>query len=456
MSAKLTEEQLNAMDKQSLIVLLLSLQDQINSLTESVNVLNERLAAENNYRFGRHSEKYIIPDNQMSIFDFLNEAEAVHQDAPDPQEPDPEEVITYRRKKAKGKREADLKDLPVRTITHELTSEQLHERLGDKWKTLPDQVYRRLHYEPAQFYIEEHHVKVYASNKTGEIIKADHPALLLDNSLLSPSLAAGIMNEKYVKAVPLYRQEQVLKRDGIPISREVMANWMIQMADRYLGVMYDWLHKRMYNYHILQADETPVLVTKDGRKAGSKSYMWVYRTGQMYTEQPIVLYEYQKTRKADHPRRFLKSFKGVVVTDGYQVYHKLATERQDLKVAGCWSHARRRFSEAYKAAGAKAKTSVAAIALAKIQEIWKLEDSFKELTPEERLKKRQEQIQPLIEAFFAWLKSLRSRIPSRTKTGEGFTYCLNQEPYCRASDYYHWRCVSYVRLFSEKVKNSDR
>ena len=47
------------------------------------------------------------------------------------------------------------------------------------------------------------------------------------------------------------------------------------------------------------------------------------------------------------------------------------------------------------------------------------------------LKKRQEQIQPLVEAFFAWLKSLRSKIPSRTKTGEGFTYCLNQEPYLR-------------------------
>lgn len=118
MSEKLTEAQLNAMDKQTLITLLLSLQDQISTLTESINVLTERLAAENNHRFGRRSEKYIIPDNQMSIFDFLNEAEAVHQDVPDPEEPDVEEVITYRRKKAKGKKEQDLKDLPVRTITH--------------------------------------------------------------------------------------------------------------------------------------------------------------------------------------------------------------------------------------------------------------------------------------------------------------------------------------------------
>ncbi len=324
MSEKLTESQLNAMDKQALVTLLLSLQDQISSLTESVNVLTERLAAENDHRFGRHSEKYIIPDNQMTVFDFLNEAEAVHQDAPDPEEPEAEEVITYHRKKAKGKREKDLKGLPVRIITHELTDDQLHERFGDKWKMLPDQVYRHLHYEPSEFYIEEHHVKVYAGSKDDEIVKAGHPALLLRNSLLSPSLAAGIMNEKYVKAVPLYRLEQEWKREGIPVSREVMANWMIQMAERYLGILYDCLHKKLHDYHILQADETPVLVTKDGRHAGSKSYMWVYRTGQMYKDQAIVLYEYQKTRKADHPRQFLGSFKGVVVTDGYQVYHRLA------------------------------------------------------------------------------------------------------------------------------------
>lgn len=115
--------------------------------------------------------------------------------------------------------------------------------------------------------------------------------------------------------------------------------------------MYDWLHEKIYSYHVLQADETPVVVTHDGRHAGAKSYMWVYRTGKMYTEKPIILYEYQKERKADHPREFLKAFNGVLVTDGYQVYHQLANERHDLHISGCWSHARRRFSEAVKAAG---------------------------------------------------------------------------------------------------------
>ena len=63
----------------------------------------------------------------------------------------------------------------------------------------------------------------------------------------------------------------------IHISKQVMANWMIQCADRYLGILYDYFHKELYRFHVLQADETPVMVSKDGRPANSRSYMWIYR-----------------------------------------------------------------------------------------------------------------------------------------------------------------------------------
>ena len=149
-----------------------------------------------------------------------------------------------------------------------------------------------------------------------------------------------------------------------------MAKWTIQCAERYLDVLYDHLHKKLYEHHVLQADKTPVLVNKDRRSAGSKSYMWVYRTGQMNTGQRIVLYEYQKTRNASHPREFLKGFSGICVADGYQVYHTLENEREDLKIARCWSHARRRFDEAVKALPkAKQKNSLAYLALSMIQAV---------------------------------------------------------------------------------------
>lgn len=183
---------------------------------------------------------------------------------------------------------------------------------------------------------------------------------------------------------------------------------------------------------MIQADETPVLVSKDGRKAGSKSFMWVYRTGKMYDAAPIVLYEYQKTRNASHPRTFLEGYSGICVTDGYQVYHTLEKESETLTIAGCWSHARRKFADVVKTFGkGKAKGTLAELALRQIAAIFKLEEEYKELSPQDRVIRRQLSVKPLVDAFFEWVKNNRDRVPPQSETGKGFTYCINQEKYLR-------------------------
>ncbi len=111
---------------------------------------------------------------------------------------------------------------------------------------------------------------MYASKTDEHMVKADHPKTLLHGSLVSPSLGAAIINGKYVNAVPLYRLEQEFQRYGLQITRQNMANWCIRLAEEYLSILYDYLHKELYFYHVIQADETPVLVNHDGRKAGSK------------------------------------------------------------------------------------------------------------------------------------------------------------------------------------------
>ena len=227
------------------------------------------------------------------------------------------------------------------------------------------------------------------------------------------------MNAKYVNAVPLYRQEQEFGRYGLHISGQNMANWTIQCADRYLAVLYYYLHEKMYGYHVRQADKTPVLVNKDGRPAGSKSYMWVYRTGKMYTDRQIVLYEYQRTRNASHPREFLKDFSGICITDGYQVYHTVENEREDLMIAGCWSHARRRFDEAVKAPPkAKQKDSCAYLALTMIQAIYREEKHLKELPTQERHNRRQLSVRPLVEAYFTWVRENLPKVPHKARHGK--------------------------------------
>ena len=376
------------------------------------------------------------PDEQISFMEvdgkivFFNESEAVAAETAGEKE---EAAARRKPKKNPGKREDDLAGLPVIVVEHSMTEEELAARFGTEgWKQLPDEVYRRYSFTPAKVEVEEHHVKVYAGKKTDDIVRAPHPESLLRGRLVSPSLEAAIMNAKYVNAVPLYRQEQEFERYGLHISRQNMANWTIQCADRYLAVLYDYLHEKMYGYHVLQADETPVLVNKDGRPAGSKSYMWVYRTGKMYTDRQIVLYEYQRTRNASHPRDFLKDFIGICVTDGYQVYHTVENEREDLRIAGCWSHARRRFDEAVKVLPkAKQKDSRAYVALTMIQAIYREEKHLKELPPQERQNRRQLSVRPLVEAYFTWVRENLPKVPQKSKTWEGFNYSLGQEKYLK-------------------------
>ena len=196
--------------------------------------------------------------------------------------------------------------------------------------------------------------------------------------------------------------------------------------------MYDYLHRLLYRYPVIQADETPVLVNKDGRPAGSKSWMWVYRSGFMYPEKQIILYEYQKTRNASHPREFLKDYSGICVTDGYQVYHTLEKEKEDLKIAGCWVHCRRKFHEALEVIPKDLrKHSVLNIIMNQIRAIYREEGKLSGLSSDERAAQRQLVVKPLVDAFFAYLKQNSDRVSKSGKTREALTYALNQERYLR-------------------------
>lgn len=441
MAVNYTEEQLNNVDKSFLIQLLLQQQEQLNAFTKELHASNEKmqllmeqviLGKQN--RFGRSSEK--MEDTSQICFCevdgtivFFNEAEAVCD--LNAAEPDDLELKPPKQPKRKGKKESDLSGLTVRRIDHYLSEEELEIEFSARgWKQLPDAISRKYHFVPAKVEVEEHHIGVYASKTDEHMVKADHPKALLHGSLVSPSLGAAIINGKYVNAVPLYRLEQEFQRYGLQITRQNMANWCIRLAEEYLSVLYDYLHKELYFYHVIQADETPVLVNHDGRKAGSKSWMWVYRSGHLYQDRQIVLYEYQQTRNASHPREFLKGYDGICVTDGYQVYHTLEKELEELTIAGCWVHCRRRFDEALKLIPKSyQKESNAFLLMKQIQAIYREEGKLNDLSSDERLKQRQAVIKPLVDAFFAYLKTIN--VSKKDKFGDAVGYALNQEKYLR-------------------------
>ena len=441
MAVKYTEEQLNSVDKSFLIQLLLQQQEQLEAITKELHASNEKmqllmeqviLGKQN--RFGRSSEK--MEDTSQICFRevdgtivFFNEAEAVCD--LNAAEPENLELKSPKQPKRKGKKEADLSGLPFSRIDHYLSEEELEAEFGVKgWKQLPDAISRKYHFVPAKVEVEEHHIGVYASKTDEHMAKADHPKALLHGSLVSPSLGAAIINGKYVNAVPLYRLEQEFQRYGLQITRQSMANWCIRLAEEYLLILYDHLHKELYFYHVIQADETPVLVNHDGRKAGSKSWMWVYRSGHLYQKRQIVLYEYQQTRNASHPREFLKGYDGICVTDGYQVYHTLEKELEELTIAGCWVHCRRRFDEALKLIPKSyQKESHAFLLMKQIQAIYREEGKLNDLSSDERLKQRQAVIKPLVDAFFAYLKTIN--VSKKDKFGDAVGYARNQEKYLR-------------------------
>lgn len=431
---KFTREQLNNLDKDFLITMMLKMQDQISEQTVAIQNLTEQIAIMNTKTFGKKSEKFQIDADQLNFFtEIFNEAESLI-DGQLSIEPSMDEVIVpaHKRRKRKGKIDEDLMDLDTKIIEHTLTDEELSGYFPEGYKRLPDEVYKKLELIPAVFEVHEHHIAVY-KGKNGKIVKAEHPKEMLNGSIATPSIVSAVIHSKYTNAVPLYRQEQEFARNDVNISRQTMANWVITSAERYISLVYDRMKEELLKSPVIHADETPVMVSKDGREGMHKNYMWVYRSGSMCKANQAVLYDYQKTRKADAPREFLADFDGKLVCDGYQVYHTL--EKRDdtgFKVAGCWAHARRPFAQVYKSLGEeKAAGTVAAEALVQIQNIYHTDNGLQKLPLSQRKVRRKTLVKPLVDTFFKWCRNSAGRVPPSSETADSIKYCMNQEKYLR-------------------------
>ena len=438
MANKHTLEELNKCSREELINFVLMMQGQLDSLNENIEKLIEQVRIANNYRFGKHTEKLSSIDGQLSFFD---EADAAFdKNAPEPKE---EDVLPPKQgKKNKGQRELDLKDFPEEVIpSYTVTEEELDSFYGKgNWRRLPDETYKRLRHEPESWTVEVHTVEVYVG-KDGEhqdeFMRGKRPKDLLKNSIVTPSLMSSILNVKYVNSSALNRIEQEFERNGVNISKQTMSNWIVLCANKYFAAFVERMKQELLTLHVTQADETPTQVIGDSDHPNSKCWMWVHRSGELYKERPIVIYEYQKGRDHTIPLNFYKDYKGVLVTDGLAQYHLVDKLLPDVKNVNCWAHARRDFSDAVKAADKKnpetVRQSVAYQALQKIAEFYNADTELKELESAERLQIRQKEIKPLVEDFFVWVKKqiAECAVPPKSKTAQGLNYIINQEVYLK-------------------------
>jgi len=396
------------------------LEQQVENLTEMILILRKE-------KFGPSSEKTPKKDIDGQLYLF-NEAEA-YSDSPAP-EPISRDVRGYTRTEKRTKRVEIIKDLPVREILCELPKEaQYCIQCGTQLKPIGKEIVREeLEYIPARLQVVRYVRMAYECPKCKHtdkpyIEKAPAPTSLMNHSLASPSSVAYVMYQKYVNSMPLYRQEKDWENLGIELKRSTMANWIIRCSQDYFYPVIQYMRKKLLERDIIHCDETPVQVLKeDGKKPQTKSYMWLYRSGND-GKPPIILYDYKPSRNGDNPAEYLKGFTGYLHTDGFSGYNKL-----DVIRCGCWAHLRRKFVEAIP--GKKANDTQptnAEIGRDFCDKLFHIEESLKELSPKERYAKRLELERPVLDAFWCWLENLT--VLNGSALGKAVAYAKNQKPY---------------------------
>ena len=414
---------LRNLSQEELIKMINEKDKKIELLTEQLNWYTQQIKLQQKKLFGSSSEKTVLPD-QISLFD-----EIEIESTPIKTEPKLEEV-TYKRKKKNNKRGIDISSLPAVTKIYDLENKNCPD-CGEPLRKIGENIRKELVYYPARYEVIEHVQYVYTCNKCEEdslksrIFKADMKAPVIYKSFASPSLLSYIIDNKFNKALPLYRQEVMFNQIGLKLSRQTMANWMIKLYNEYFKRMTDYMHRILLQSEYLHADETTnqVLNVPD-QKPTTKSYMWVYKTGRSENKQ-IVHFIYENTRGHEHARRHLEGYHNILQTDGYQAYDKL----DNIKHMGCWAHCRRKYSEALDSApsGTDLKRTASYRLLHKINKLFTLEKKLAGKSYEEIKETRQKEAKPIIDDFFKDVKECEKVAVDKTKLSQALTYSINQE-----------------------------
>jgi len=388
---------------------------QVLTLTEQLNLALAR-------RYAASSEK-LSPD-QISLFDEAELDGAANLDATSDASTEVVEITVAAHQRKKRGRKPLPDHLPRVDVIHELAEDERYcDHDGKLLTEIGEVISEQLDIIPAKIQVTRHIRKKYACD-CGQCIKtAPMPAQPIPKSMASPGLLAHITVSKYQDALPLYRQETILQRIGVDIPRATMANWMIK-AGGLVQPLINLMQDRLLGHDIIQMDETTVQVLKEsGKRAQSKSYLWLQRGGP--PEQPVVLYHYDPGRGAGVAKRLLAGFKGYLQTDGYDGYNAVVASN-DLVHVGCMAHARRRFHDAVKAQGKTKKRGKAHRGLSLIQKLYRVEKQARKRTPEKRYEHRQRHAKPVLDEMRTWLNQTLPQVPPTSATGKALHYLHNE------------------------------
>ena len=385
-------------------------------LRKSNHIYLEALILSKHRIFGKSSE-HTVDEGQQSFF---NEAEV--ESTEKSEEPVSKAVKGYTRKSPKTKRDELIKNIETEIINCTIPDEeQICPRCGSQMKVIGKKYVREeVELIPAKLIVKKYYSVTYGCKKCERknmpvLLHGLVPAPVLPHSLASASTVSWVIYQKYVNAVPLYRQEKDWERLGYSLSRTTMANWVIRCSEDYFSRFVARLKAEMLKEKALHCDETYVKVLKEtGVSNNSKQYMWVYRTGE-HSARQMVIHDYNKSRSGDVPKGFLGDFSGYLHTDGYAGYNKLTK----VKHCNCWAHLRRKFHEAIIV---DSEDSIAKTARNYCDKLFSIESELDRLTTEERFNERLTQEKPVFEAFWSWAEKIAPTVLPKTQLGKAFEY----------------------------------
>ncbi|MBM7615154.1 IS66 family transposase [Alkaliphilus hydrothermalis] len=424
----------------------------IESLRKELQRSNENLEYLLKKLYGKKSEKTAVIDGQLVIGEIalglFNEAE-VNADLT-VLEPVPfEEPV--KRTRSGYKRKEIFKNLPQQDHVYKLDESQrtcpaCEADLSDAGKKF---LRSEIKYIPAEISIVNIYQETYECRKCKKegrpsIINPYTPEPVLQHSYATASSVAWTMYQKFVQAVPLYRQEKDWKQMGFPITRATLSNWILKTSEEWLTPVVERLHQELLSEKYLHADETPVQVLNEpGKKNTSKSYMWVYTTSKE-AKNPVRIFQYETGRSGDHAKEFLKGFDGYLHTDAYSGYGKV----KDIKHCLCWAHVRRYFVDASPKDMKSPEATLPATGIAYCNQLFDWERKFKDLSPEQRKEQRLKHEKPVLEAFWSWAEKEKEQVLPKSKIGTALQYAVNVNEFLS-----HVLMNFYTTCANEKVSH---
>jgi transposase len=381
----------------------------INSRDERVEELEQQLRVLKRGLFGRKSEK--VTADQMLI-GFPGEQPV----APTPPE-EPEEVPGTVEKAGHGRRKPPS-HLPKKEIAHDLPEDRKICRTCRKpLVKIGEDAREHIEYVPSSFHVERHVCAKYACPDCQDhVVTAAAPPPVFERASAGPGLLSLVLVNKFGNHLPCNRQEEILARDGVDVSRSTMCDWIARTA-AVMEPLYEAMKKRLLESRYIRTDDTPVPVQDESRDETREARLWVHVGDR---DHPVNVFNYTPDRRQQQPIEFLRGFKGWLGADAYVGYDKLYAARDVVEVA-CWAHARRRFYDARDVDKLNG-----GIALAKVRKLYDVEELVRDLDDDARRKFRLEKSVPVLAGFKSWLHEVRSSILPRSPMGQAITYALNQ------------------------------